>query len=90
MLGTRRLAAAIFWQLDVVGIILLIAVFTLILVPFTIAGGASEQWSKPKVIATLIIGIFCIPVWIWWEKRAKYPMVPFTVSCLLRRVYCVR
>ncbi|KAH8592033.1 siderochrome-iron uptake transporter [Bisporella sp. PMI_857] len=77
MLGTRRLAAAIFRQLDVVGVILLIIVFALILVPFTIAGGASEQWSKAKVIAPLTIGIIFIPVWILWEKRAQYPMVPF-------------
>ncbi|CAG8972102.1 hypothetical protein HYALB_00011234 [Hymenoscyphus albidus] len=80
MLGKRRLAAAIFWQLDVVGIILLIAVFALILVPFTIAGGASEQWSKGKVIAPLIIGLFCIPIWIWWETRAQYPMLPFEAN----------
>ncbi|KAF2813544.1 siderochrome-iron transporter-like protein Sit1 [Mytilinidion resinicola] len=68
-LGTRRLVATIFWQLDLIGIILLIAVFALIL-----NSGASQ-----KVIALLIIGIFCIPVWIWWEKRAPYAMVPFTL-----------
>ncbi|KAE8452619.1 hypothetical protein EG329_013878 [Mollisiaceae sp. DMI_Dod_QoI] len=77
MLGFWRLATAIFWQLDVVGNILLVAVFALILVPFTIAGGASEQWSKAKVIAPLVIGLCCIPVWVWWEKRTRYPMVPF-------------
>lgn len=43
MLGARGLAVGLFWQLDVVGINLLIAVFALILVPFTIAGGVSEE-----------------------------------------------
>lgn len=90
MLGKRRLAAAIFWQLDVIGIVLLIAVFALILVPFTIAGGASEQWTKGKVIAPLVIGLFCIPIWIWWETKAPYPMLPFTASYSLRYAFCTR
>jgi hypothetical protein len=51
---------------------------------------ASEQWSKPKVIAPLIVGICCIPVWIWWEKKATHAMVPFIVSCPLQTTYDVR
>jgi hypothetical protein len=43
--GSRRLAVSLFWQLDVIGIILLIAVFSLLLVPFTIAGGSELQWN---------------------------------------------
>ena len=77
MLGARGLAVELFWQLDVVGIILLIAVFALILVPFTIAGGVSEQWRTAHVIAPLVVGICCVPAWIIWESRCKYPIVPF-------------
>lgn len=77
MLGARGLAVELFWQLDVVGIILLIAVFAFILVPFTIAGGVSEQWRTAHVIAPLVVGICCIPAWIIWESRCKYPIVPF-------------
>src|SRR5689334_21856573 len=43
-LGAGRLGIELFWQLDVIGIILLIAVFALILVPLTIAGGVSTTW----------------------------------------------
>ncbi|CAI6225685.1 unnamed protein product [Periconia digitata] len=75
--GWKRLAIGLFWQLDVVGIILLIAVFGLTLVPLTLAGGASTTWSQGKIIAPLILGILCIPVWIWWEKSCSHPMVPF-------------
>lgn len=75
--GPRKIAIALFWQLDVIGIILLIAVLGLILVPFTLAGGESTTWGKGKIIAPLVIGIICIPVWILWEKRAPHPMVPF-------------
>ncbi|KAF1362103.1 siderochrome-iron transporter-like protein Sit1 [Lizonia empirigonia] len=75
--GGKRLASSLFWQLDVPGIVLLIAVFGCILTPFTIAGGASSQWATAKVIAPLVIGILCIPVFIIWERRAPHPMLPF-------------
>ncbi|OAX79923.1 hypothetical protein ACJ72_05755 [Emergomyces africanus] len=77
LLGARQLAVTLFWQLDVIGIILLIAVFALILVPFTLAGGVETQWQKAKVIAPLVIGICCIPAFILWEKTCKHPMIPF-------------
>ncbi|KAF1988282.1 siderochrome-iron transporter-like protein Sit1 [Aulographum hederae CBS 113979] len=76
-MGVAKLTVALFWQLDVIGVILLIAVFALILVPFTIAGGAGSEWGTAKVIAPLVIGIVCIPVWIWWEATCKHPMIPF-------------
>lgn len=82
MYGASQLLVELFWQLDVIGIILLIAVFALILVPFTLAGGVSTQWKTAKVIAPLVIGILCIPLWIVWESRSKYPMIPFRVCFL--------
>ncbi|EDN05031.1 conserved hypothetical protein [Histoplasma mississippiense (nom. inval.)] len=77
LLGARRLSIDLFWQLDVIGVILLIAVFALILVPFTLAGGVQTQWQKAKVIAPLVIGVCCIPVFVFWERSCKHPMVPF-------------
>ncbi|KAL5332449.1 major facilitator superfamily domain-containing protein [Aspergillus crustosus] len=75
--GIKQTAIEVFWRMDVVGIILLIAVFALILTPFTLAGGNSSQWKEAKILAPLIIGVFCIPVWIMWEQRCPYPMIPF-------------
>jgi SIT family siderophore-iron:H+ symporter-like MFS transporter len=76
-LGFFGLTKSLFWQLDIVGLILLIAVFALILVPFTLAGGEAPSWHKAHILAPLIIGILCIPVWIIWELRAPHPLVPF-------------
>ncbi|KAF5496474.1 Siderophore iron transporter 1 [Colletotrichum fructicola] len=76
-LGFKDFMIQLFWQLDVIGIILVIAVFALILVPFTIAGGFQNQWSSAHVIAPLVVGICCIPVFVWWERKAKHPLVPF-------------
>ncbi|CAM0141654.1 hypothetical protein VKS41_000762 [Umbelopsis sp. WA50703] len=67
-----------FWQLDVIGVILLTAMLALILIPLTIAGGTSANWHKGDVIAMLVIGILCIPAFAVWElKFARHPCVPF-------------
>ena len=71
----------LFWQLDIIGIVLMVAAFCLFLVPFTIAGQAggtpSEQWSKGHILAPLIVGILCMPAFIFWESKAQFPTVPF-------------
>jgi MFS transporter, SIT family, siderophore-iron:H+ symporter len=79
LLRGRRLLSTLFLQLAVIGIILLIVVFALILVPFTITGGVATQWKKAKAIAPLVIGILYVPVWIIWESNCKHPMLPFRV-----------
>ncbi|KFY85392.1 hypothetical protein V500_08459 [Pseudogymnoascus sp. VKM F-4518 (FW-2643)] len=76
-LGWKQLAIELFWQLDVIGIILIIAVFALILVPLTLAGGVKETWKTAKIIAPLVFGVLTIPIFILWEKNCKHPMVPF-------------
>lgn len=67
----------LFWRLDVIGIILMIALFALILVPLTIAGGFEASWTAPHVLAPLIVGVCTIPVFVLWQLRAPHPLVPF-------------
>ena len=79
-LGFTRLTIDLFWQLDIIGIILIIAVFGLILAPLTIAGGLTTQWQTVHVIAPLVIGILCIPIFVIWEiKGAPHPLAPFSL-----------
>lgn len=79
-LGVRRLAIELFWQLDVIGIILMITFLAMILVPLTIAGGLDSQWKKARIIVPLVLGLCCIPAWVIWERTCKHPMVPFKVG----------
>ncbi|KAK4175779.1 putative siderophore iron transporter 1 [Triangularia setosa] len=72
-----RFLSYIFWRLDVVGILLMIAVFALLLVPVTIAGGFETSWTAPRVIAPLIVGVITIPIFIVWQLYAPQPLVPF-------------
>ena len=67
----------LFWRLDVIGVILLIAVFALILVPMTIAGGFEASWTAPQVLGPLIVGVCTIPIFVFWQLRAPHPLVPF-------------
>lgn len=81
----RNVVVDLFWKLDVVGLLLIVCVFGLILVPFTLAGNkttifvsAKETWKKAYVIAPLVIGFCLIPALIFWEaKFAKFPVIPF-------------
>ncbi|CAE7208335.1 unnamed protein product [Rhizoctonia solani] len=68
------------WQLDVIGMILLAAMLSLVLLPLTLAGGAKETWKSAHIITMLVIGVvICIPAFFVWEiKFAKYPAVPFS------------
>ncbi|KAJ5622710.1 hypothetical protein N7528_005942 [Penicillium herquei] len=76
--GVRRLIVDICHQLDVIGILLMIAVFGFILAPLTIAGGTQSQWHSPIIIAPLTVGLLCIPIFILWEtKGARSPLAPF-------------
>lgn len=72
----------LFWMLDVIGVILLIAVFALLLVPLTLAGGTSstkETWKQAHIIAPLVVGFCTIPFFVIWELKAKHPVVPFRI-----------
>lgn len=79
-LGFKKLAVNLFWQLDVIGAFLLIASIALFLIPFTLAGGQKSLWGEAHIIAPLVVGICVFPVWVLWERKAQYPLVPFHVS----------
>lgn len=58
----------------------LLRVLTNISQPFTLAGGIQAKWHTAPVIAPLVVGILCIPVFVIWEMKAPHPMLPFHVS----------
>lgn len=78
-LGLKAFIVKLFWTLDVIGIILLIATLALFLAPLTIAGGVQSQWKSAHIIAPLIVSGFCVPVFIFWELKAPHPLIPMTL-----------
>ncbi|CAO3618789.1 unnamed protein product [Cunninghamella blakesleeana] len=70
--------AILFWRLDIIGILLLAAMLSLLLIPLTIAGGVGSRWANADVISMIVIGFAIIPVFVVWESKfAKYPCIPF-------------
>jgi len=70
-----------FWQIDLIGLLLIAAVLAFILVPLTLAGGDGSQWATAGIIVPLVIGVVvCIPAFAVWEmKMARHPIMPMKV-----------
>lgn len=68
----------LFWQIDLIGLLLLCASLALILLPFTLAGGVTRDWKQPHVLATLLVGfLVALPAFVVWEtKVARHPLLP--------------
>jgi MFS transporter, SIT family, siderophore-iron:H+ symporter len=67
----------LFWQLNVIGLILLTAALAMILIPLTLAGGVMEKWKDARIVAPPVAGFLCIPAFVVWERRAPFLMMPF-------------
>ncbi|CAB4256969.1 similar to Saccharomyces cerevisiae YEL065W SIT1 Ferrioxamine B transporter, member of the ARN family of transporters that specifically recognize siderophore-iron chelates [Maudiozyma barnettii] len=70
-----------FWKLDIVGLVLLVAIFGMILIPFTLAGGVNDKWKSASIIVPEILGwVLAIPLYVIWElKFSRYPLTPWNV-----------
>ncbi|KAK3901995.1 hypothetical protein C8A05DRAFT_44491 [Staphylotrichum tortipilum] len=77
----------LFWRLDVIGIVMLVAIFALLLVPLTLAGGFHASWSAPRVIIPLVVGACVIPSFFFCQLRARHPLVPLRLMTG-RAVWC--
>ncbi|KAF4969429.1 hypothetical protein FSARC_3360 [Fusarium sarcochroum] len=77
-LKTKKGRADLFHQLDVVGLFLLVAAFSLILAPLTVAGGTASHWRSWYIILPLALGFCFMTSFIIWEQRgARHPLIPF-------------
>ena len=76
--GIIQTLVQLFWKVDVVGLLLFVAFLGCILVPLTLAGGVSSQWSNGKILGPFILGFCLVPAFILWEtKYARLPIAPF-------------
>ncbi|KAK0727592.1 major facilitator superfamily transporter [Lasiosphaeria miniovina] len=68
---TRSLAASFkyyFVEFDVVGLLLLTAGWSLLLLPFSLVSSALHGWQSATVICMIVFGIVSLGLFVVWEK----------------------
>ncbi|KAM5385610.1 hypothetical protein ACJZ2D_000809 [Fusarium nematophilum] len=77
-LKTKKGRSDLFHQLDIVGLLTLVAAFSLVLAPLTVAGGTVSHWRSWTIILPLTLGVCSAISFIVWEQRgARHPLIPF-------------
>ncbi|GKT50120.1 MFS siderochrome iron transporter 1 [Colletotrichum spaethianum] len=65
-------------ELDVAGMLLVVAGFSLLLLPFSLAGYQAHQWREPRIIAMIVLGGLLLIAFPFYEKHiAPKSFVPF-------------
>lgn len=65
-------------ELDAGGIILVIAEFSLLLLPFSLAGYQEHKWREPRVIAMILLGAILLVLFPFYGKHlAPKSFLPF-------------
>lgn len=73
----------LWYELDIMGLVLLSAAFSLILIPLTLAATAKSHWHNTSIIAMIVVGCVCLVVFPFWESIRKLAPRPFLSLRLL-------
>lgn len=68
---------SVWYELDIMGLLLLSAAFSLILIPCTLAQRAKGGWNNGSMIAMVVVGCVCLIVFPLWESSSKLAPRPF-------------
>lgn len=74
---------SLWYELDIIGLLLLSAAISLILIPLTLAAKAKSHWHNASILAMIIIGCVCLVVFPFWEASHKLAPRPFLSLRLL-------
>ncbi|KAL6717146.1 hypothetical protein ACLMJK_005061 [Lecanora helva] len=75
----------LWYELDVMGLLLLSAAISLILLPLTLAATAKNKWHNGSIIAMIVVGCVCLVVFPFWESIPKLAPRPFLSLRLLAK-----
>ena len=81
--STVRVLSHLWYELDIMGLSLLSAAFSLILIPLTLAASARNHWHNASIIAMIVIGGVCLVLFPLWESTPKLAPRPFLSLHLL-------
>ena len=75
---------SLWFDLDIMGLLLLSAAISLILIPLTLAATAKSGWHNASIIAMIVIGCICLVIFPAWEVVPKLAPHPFLSLRLLK------
>ena len=70
---------ATFAQFDSVGAILVLAGTGIFTASLTLAGSAPDGWRSGYVVVLLLVGVFLIGAFIYWQSICSHPLMPLFV-----------
>lgn len=70
-------AKTLWYELDIMGLLLLSAAISLILLPLTLASKAKDGWHNASIVAMTVIGCVCFVIFSFWEINSKLAPQPF-------------
>ena len=76
-------ATYLWYELDVMGLLLLSAAISLLLIPLTLAQTAKQGWRNGSIIAMLVVGCISAIAFPLWESNAKVAPKPFIAGRIL-------
>lgn len=76
-------AKSLWFELDVMGLLLLSAAISLILIPLTLVATAKHGWHNVSIIAMVVVGCLCFVIFPLWEASSKLAPHPFLPLALL-------
>ena len=74
----------LWYELDIMGLLLLSAAISLILLPLTLAATAKSGWHNASILAMVVIGCVCLLIFPVWESIHKLAPRPFLSLRLLK------
>lgn len=74
----------LWYELDIMGLLLLSAAISLILIPLTLAAIAKSHWHNASIIAMIVVGCLCLVAFPLWESSHRLAPRPFVSLHLLK------
>lgn len=75
---------SLWYEMDVFGLLLLLAGVALILIPLSLAATTKNEWANSSVIAMLVCGILCMIAFPLWERSPRLAPRAFFPPSLFR------
>lgn len=82
--GTWSLLRSAWYELDIMGLVLLSAGVILILIPLTLAARAEGSWGGAGIVAPIVVGGLCLFAFPMWESSKSLAPRPLLSLHLLK------